>query len=186
MSKNINDGWKFRMNFINEYGHKTMLIIFYVLGYFKSQKKNNKPCYLTKRQIQDSMLGKVSFTTIKKAKKVLEHFFNIKTIKRDCKSLRDCKYEWVLIEKENNADIDINQLWSDLKEKIENNNKSSNPFKLFKFRVLNKWLTNMSNYWNLVWKSSIKNKLPKEWFEPDYSEKDQEKPIWIMNSRLNL
>lgn len=184
MNKDI-DGLKFKMNYINEYGHKTMLIIFYVLGYFKSQNRKGKPCFLTKRQIQDWMLGKVSFTTIKKAKKVLEKFFNIKTIKRNCKSLRECKYEWVLTEKENTIDIDINQLWADLKEKIEMNSKSSNPFKFFKFRVLNKWFNNLSHYWTMIWKKNIKNKLPKEWFEPDYSEEDEEL-IWKMDSRFNL
>ena len=92
MNKSV-DGLKFKMKYIDEYGHKTMLVIFHVLGYYNNQSRKRKPCFLTKNQIKDSLFGKVSFTTIKKAKKVLNHYFNLKTIKRDSPSLRECKYE---------------------------------------------------------------------------------------------
>lgn len=178
-----NESIEFKQKYLNLYGHKTMLVVYNVLGYFVHQKKQGKKCFLTKSQIRDNLFGKVSFPTIKKAKKVLEHYFGIKTVKIDKKSARNCKYEWVMESDDENPDLELYVFWNILQEKVQREKKEQKRFRFFKFRNFGRWINNLSKFWDRKEKLRWKVKMP-SWF---YHEDDEEENnLWLKNKKLNL
>lgn len=173
---------EFKQKFLNKYGHKTMLVIYNILGYFVNQKKKGKKCFLTKQQIRENLLDQVSFPTIKKAKKILEHFLGIKTVKVNEKSARVCKYEWVIGDEflEENPNLELGEFWNILERKVKKNRKEKIYFKFFKFRNFARWIVNMGRFWDKKEKMRYRKEYP-SWFDDGI-----ENFIWLKNKKLNL
>lgn len=153
----VND---FKLKMIETYGLKFATTIFVIIGYIFDQVKKAKKVFLTKNQIRKFLFEKVSFSTIKKAKKILKDYFGIYQKKIERKSIRECKYEWV-IEKEyldKNPELKSSDFWADFNRLVFDNkfriDKNCCP-KLLKFRIKKFWFQNLSAFFNKNKKKKI-------------------------------